>query len=57
MSVGVADITPQRSVEEIYKACDSALYVANVLDRDRVALAGAAEQVRANPKLLQYLAP
>jgi diguanylate cyclase (GGDEF)-like protein len=36
ISVGVADITPGRSVEEIYKGCDGALYAAKVSGRNMV---------------------
>lgn len=34
ISVEVADITPGRPVEEIYKSCDGALYVAKVSGRN-----------------------
>jgi hypothetical protein len=36
ISVGVADITPGRPVEEIYKSRDGALYVAKVSGRNTV---------------------
>jgi len=36
ISVGVADITTGRSVEEIYKACDGALYIAKASGRNTV---------------------
>jgi diguanylate cyclase (GGDEF)-like protein len=36
ISVGVADIMPGRPVEEIYKSCDGALYVAKVSGRNTV---------------------
>ena len=53
-------LAEQIAVVIVEQHLDLALRVASrayVLDRGRVALAGSAQQVRDDPRLLQYLAP
>ena len=49
ISIGVADATPGRSVEEMYKSCDGALYVAKTSGRNTVIHERAVSGLRASP--------